>query len=138
MFKRAILQSGAGIPRPWEVTFADPKKDAQKLGNIVGCRSAKSSKRLIECLRRVPAEDLYNVLNNASNGFFAKFPLPFIANTVDGTFIKTESRDLLGFDQAGRDIFASRDIMIGITSNEGCFFVSPVAGVMDPENFNPD
>ena len=138
LFKRAILQSGAGIPRPWEVSFAEPKKDAQKLGNIVGCPSTTSSKRLIECLMDVPAEELYNVLNNASNGFFAKFPLPFIVNTVDGEFIKTQSRDFLGFDQAGRDFFASRDFMIGITSNEGCFFVSPTAGVMDPENFNPD
>ena len=138
LFKRAIFQSGAGIPRPFDFAFAKPKKDAQKLGKIVGCKNTKSSKLLIQCLRTVPAEELYKALNNFSHGFFEKYPLPFIINTNDGEFIKSESRDVLGFDSPGRCFFASIDIMIGINSNEGCFFVSPTGGVQDPENFRPN
>ena len=138
LFKRAILQSGAGVPRPFEFAFAEPKKDARKLAKTVGCKHTGSSKVLIQCLKTVPAEDLYTALNNVSNGFFAEYPLPFILNTNDGEFIKSESRALLKTDSPGRNLFASIDLMIGINSHEGCFFVSPTGGVQDPENFTPN
>ena len=138
MFKRAILQSGAGIPRPYDVAFAEPKKDAQKLGEFVGCKDTQSSKLLIECLREVPAAELYQTLNSFTNGFFSSWPLPFISNTNDGTFMKSKSRDVIGSANSdGHDLFSSIDLMVGITSNEGCY-MSPVAGVQDTENFNPN
>ena len=139
LFKRAILQSGVGIPRPFEFAFAEPKEDTRKLANIVGCKNIKSSEVLIDCLRDVPSEELYKTLNNFSNGFFDQYPLPFILNTNDGKFMKSNSRDLIMCaDPAGRNLFSSIDLMVGFNSNEGCFFVSPLAGVEDPENFTPN
>ena len=139
LFKRAILQSGAGIPRPFKFNFAKPKEDAGRLGNIVGCRNTESSKLLIDCLRKVPAENLYQTLNNVSNGFFDSYPLPFLFHH-DGTFSKSKYRDLVGAaNTAGRDLFTSLDVMVGFNSHEGCFFVGPVASVDgEPDNFTPN
>ena len=139
LFKRAILQSGAGIPRPFEFNFAKPKEDARKLGKLVGCRNTESSKLLIDCLRAVSADDLYKTLNNVSNGFFDNYPLPFLFHH-DGTFTKSKYRDLVGAaNTAGRDLFASIDVMVGFNSHEGCLFVGPVASVEgEPDNFTPN
>ena len=138
LFKRTILQSGAGIPRPIKLNIAKPKEDARKLGNFVGCRNTESSKLLIDCLRKVPAEDLYRILNNVSNGFFDSYPIPFRVH-YDGTFVKNKSRDLVGVAvTAGRDLFTSLDVMVGFNSHEGCFFVGPFANVGEPDNFTPN
>ena len=79
LFQRGIAQSGATIPRPYDISFANPRENARRLGKVVGCDSQDSAK-LIRCLRTVPAEVLYSTLNNVSNELLG-FPLPFVLGT---------------------------------------------------------
>ena len=123
LFQRAIAQSGSITSRPFNPNFLEPKKDALKLGSLVGC-NAIGSFPLVRCLRNKTADELFEKLNDPQNGFF-KLPLPFVFNVVDGEFLKDHPIDLLHGDSeisaAGRSFFSSIDFLSGFNKKEGCF-----------------
>ena len=104
-------------------------------GNTVGCRNTESSKSLIDCLITKHAGDLFQTLNNISNGFFDNYTLPILVH-YDGRFLKSKYRDPIGAaNTVRRDFFTSFDAMVDLNSHDGCFFVDPVASVEgEPDN----
>ena len=64
--------------------------------------------------------------------------MPFLP-TIDGEF---ELKRMLSIDSditaAGRSFFATLDFLSGINAEEGLSMKSPIAGVEDPENFEPN
>ena len=136
LFQRAIALSGS-ITAPLFVG-ADNKKDAQKLGKLVGCEDEKSA-TLIDCLRKVPGEKFSQLINDFSHGFMA-FPMAFVPN-IDGDFLKENPHDVLNGDSEktskGRDFFSTVDFLSGIDAEEGIQMLPVVLGGANPEKFKP-
>ena len=137
LFQRAISQSGS-ITSPL-LGITDPKKDAEELGKLLGCKNM-DSKALLDCLRDVPADVINATLNDFNNGFF-RFPMPFVP-IVDGEFIKEPAKDLLLSNteksKSGRAFFSTLDLLGGIDVEEGILMVGYLMGIPDLENFEPN
>lgn len=131
LFQRVIAQSGS----MWVTAINEPKSDAQRLGNLVGCEQTESD-ALIQCLQALPAELLDETLNNFTNGLMIN-PTPFLPS-IDETMFNHHPRDLLSFENAGRSIFSGLDFMSGVCAEEGIVMLGPFTGVADPENFAPN
>ena len=140
LIHRVIAQSGSLVPRPWDIDFANPRKDARDLARLVGC-PAFGSNRLINCLRNVPAEVLYETINNFDNGFI-RFPAPFILNVVDDEYVKVSTYDMLFGNNSvtapGQALFSTLDFLTGFDAREGCVMMSLLVGVADPDSFEPN
>ena len=121
LFQRVIAQSGS-LYKP---AMIDPKKDAQKLGNLMGCEQTESG-ALIRCLQELPANDLDQTMNNSTNELYS-VPFPF-QPFVDGIFFNNLPRDLLLFENEGRSFFSGLDFMSGICAEEGVIMLSPFTG----------
>ena len=119
LFQRVIAQSGS----MWVTGIRNPKKDAQRLGNLVGCEQSDSDS-LIQCLQALPAELLDKTLNNFTNGLIMT-PFPFLPS-VDGEMFDHLPRDLLSFENAGRSLFAGVDFMSGFCAEEGVIMLPPI------------
>ena len=137
LIKRVIAQSGSITPM-W-ATCKNAKEDATEFGKLVGCDASESGK-LVECLRNKSPETIDESLNDLNNGL-VRVELPFLP-TVDGEFVKEDPKALLLGDSElsakGRELFTSIDLLMGINSDEGLLMLSPMAGVEDPETFEPN
>ena len=140
LIHRIIAQSGSLTPRPWNFDFANPRKDARDLARLVGCPPFRSY-RLINCLRNIPAEVLYETANNFDNGL-VRFPSPFILNVVDGEYVKVSPYEMLFSNTSvtapGQTLFSTLDFLTGVDAREGCVLASLFAGVADPDSFEPN
>ena len=121
LFQRVIAQSGS----IWVTAINDPKKDAQRLGNLVDCEQTESD-ALIRCLQDLPAERLEETLNNFTNGLLT-VRFPFLPS-IDGTMFNHHPRDMLSFENAGRSIFTGLDFMTGVCAEEGIIMLGPYTG----------
>lgn len=137
LFQRAIAQSGS-ITAPL-VAKKEVKKDAEKLGKLVGCEELNSD-ALVKCLRNVPGNTLNETLNDFNNGLM-DFPSPFVL-VVDGEFIKEDYNQLLNGDSEksakGRSFFSSIDFLSGVDVEEGCMMMTAFLGTPDLDNFEPN
>ena len=105
-----------------ETAINEPKNDAHRLGNLLGCEQTESD-ALVRCLQALPAELLDETLNNFTNGFM----IPFLPS-IDGTMFNHHPRDLLSFENAGRSIFSGLDFMSGVCAEEGIVLLGPFTG----------
>ena len=139
LFQRVIAQSGS-VTATW-ATCGNPKKDAKKLGQLVGCQETDSKTLLVDCIRRQTPELVNTTLNDFENGLISGLTIPFLP-TVDGEFVKETPTDLLLSDSdisaEGRKFFGTLDFMSGINALEGLGAISPEGGIEDPENFKPN
>ena len=137
LFQRAIAQSGS-VAGNWTST-EDPKPDAEKLGQLLGCLNMESSS-LVKCLKDISADSLDAVLNNVSNGFI-RFPCPFIPS-IDGDFLKKPTAHFTKVDPDmltdSRPFFGTLDFLTGINSVEGALMMNPLIGIHDPEHLEPN
>ena len=137
MIKRVIAQSGSITPM-W-ATCKNAKEDAFTFGKLVGCETT-DSEQLAECLRNKPPKIINDTLNDFSNDF-VRLEMPFLP-TIDGEFVKEHPEELLLSDSElsakGRELFSSVDLLMGINADEGLIMLDPMAGVDDPENFEPN
>ena len=94
-----------------------------------------SSGPLVDCLRLVPADVLYEKLNKN----FEIFPFQF-APLVDGDFVKEPPKQLLdsvlnGPSSKGLSFFSKLDFMTGGCALEAACMLEAVSGVMETEQF---
>ncbi|XP_042856871.1 pyrethroid hydrolase Ces2a-like, partial [Penaeus japonicus] len=111
LFKRAIMQSGSALC-PWAVR-EDHKMYANQLGRLLSCPQisenveAMNSADLVNCLRKIPVEQLNTVL--------LKLPTPYVMTPrVDGEFLPAHPATLV---REGR--YTPVDIISGKTRDEG-------------------
>lgn len=125
-FQRAIAQSG-GVDPLWR-SAETARKDAHKIGRILGCTNMDSAP-LVACLRNISGEVLSEVINDPVNKF-ARPPWPFapsISNTSD--FFYEDPTDWFKLDATNnmplerKKFFASLDFLLGINSAEGAYKV---------------
>ena len=121
LYQRAIAQSGS----LWVTAIKDPKKDAIKLGKLVGCEQTESGS-LVQCLQSLSADILDETMNNYTNGLFS-VPVPFLPS-IDGEFFKEHPRNLLLSENDGRSFFSEIDFMSGLCGEEGVTMLSPFTG----------
>ena len=136
-FQRVVAQSGSITAMC--ATCENPKADAEQLGKLVGCEFT-DSEALINCLKSKSPDILNTTLNDFENGLLG-VRIPFLP-TVDGEFVKEPPKKLLLADseisKGGRDVLASLDFMSGINAEEGLSAISPVVGIEEPDNFEPN
>ena len=135
LFQRAIAESGSSTA--FWASFSQARSNAQKLGNLVGCMDM-SSGPLVDCLRLVPADVLFEKLNKN----FEYFPIQF-APLVDGDFVKESPKQL--FDSGinrpsskGLTFFSKLDFMTGVCALEAACLLGAVIGVPDTDHFEPN
>ena len=121
LYQRAIAQSGS----LWVTAIKDPKKDALRLGKLVGCEQTESGP-LVQCLQSLSADILDETMNNYTNGLFS-VPVPFLPS-IDGEFFKEHPRNLLLSENDGRSFFSEIDFMSGLCGEEGVAMLSPFTG----------
>ena len=93
---------------------------------------------LVDCLRLVSADTLYEELNTN----FEFFPLQFVP-WIDGDLVKQPPKQLFdsepnGPSSKGLAFFSTLDFLTGICADEGASVIGPFTGVMDPEHFEPN
>ena len=129
LFQRVVALSGT----LWTPADNNPKKDAQRLGGIVGCEQTDSGE-LVQCLQSLPAELLDETLNNYTSGLITSIPFPFLPYK-DGIMFDNVPRDMLFFENKGRDdVFSGLDFMAGICAEEGIVMLGPLAGKQKRES----
>lgn len=138
LFQRAIAQSGS-ISAMWASTN-HAKNDTEKLAKLIGCKNKKSA-ALVDCIKHVSADSLSATINNVTNGFIT-FPCPFLPN-VDGEFLKKSAKHLIKVDpdillSERSPFFGTLDFLTGINAAEGALMMGPLAGIADPEQFEPN
>lgn len=120
LFQKAIAQSGT-IPSPWTIQLKEGTALARavKLGELTGCKG--TIKKLMSCLRQLPAEQIVSKFYNFFDWTFYP-PVPFppvIEADHPDAFLTTDPRLT---EQRSLD----KPIMIGMTSHEGVFFTIPL------------
>ncbi|XP_075211796.1 esterase FE4-like [Lycorma delicatula] len=121
LFHRSILMSGSAW-NPWAISpRGSIAKKTLKLGTLLNC-SYPDSKKLVECLRRVPANNFISVLFNFSiwDGFdpFIVFKPVFEPENVADSFITLRS-----FQNP-----TTLPMMLGVTTDEGAFKLAQFFG----------
>ncbi|XP_042887469.1 venom carboxylesterase-6-like [Penaeus japonicus] len=108
LFKRAIMQSGSALCS-WAIR-EDHRMMANHIGRWLGC-PVMNSTELVNCLKKVPVEQLIAVLNN--------LPSPYImVPRIDGEFLPAHPATLV---REGR--YNRVDIISGKTRDEGSLLV---------------
>lgn len=135
LLKRIIAQSGT-ITCPWAFN-GNPLGAARRYGALLGCLQ-ENTESLARCVKSKSEDELHSALNN--NNGFNKFPLSFIP-VVDGEFVPISPYEIFyGSSMAAeerRALFAEREFMTGVVSNEGLMMIGPWAGITnDTENFS--
>ena len=137
LFKRVIALSGS-ITCPWAFN-ENPLAATRRFGAILGCQE-EDTKDLSKCIESKSAGELHNALNN--NNGFNTFPLDFVS-VNDGDFLPLSPKEIFyGSSEIAkqrRRLFAEKEFMTGVVSNEGLLMINPWAGITnDTENFRVD
>uniref|UniRef100_A0ACB8EFZ5 Uncharacterized protein n=1 Tax=Sphaerodactylus townsendi TaxID=933632 RepID=A0ACB8EFZ5_9SAUR len=115
LFDRAVLQSGTAIA-PWAwVSPEEAKRRALDLAQVMGCTEDGDS-AIVKCLQEKPMEEFQKDTSSIVDSKIA-LEFPFVP-TTDGDFIPDDPQKLV---ESRR--FQAKPIMIGITSDEGSFFI---------------
>ncbi|XP_078526161.1 acetylcholinesterase isoform X2 [Lissotriton helveticus] len=115
LFQRAILQSG-GPTAPWAtLTPTEIRRRTKLLAKLVGCERNNDTD-LVNCLRTKHPQELideeWSVLPQPSVFRFAFVPV------VDGDFLPEPAESMLNLGN-----FKETDILVGVNSNEGSYFL---------------
>ncbi|XP_064089784.1 venom carboxylesterase-6-like [Macrobrachium nipponense] len=116
LFQRAILMSGSALaPFGTGGAFKDVAHYTAKMFN---CSTEAGSGEIIDCLQKVPAEDLLSIQQHFNIWFINPF---LFAPRVDGDFLPTEPEILMKNARHKRV-----DLMSGVTSHEGGLYSIPI------------
>ena len=125
LFKRIITES---VPSDTE---DNPKQMAMKLAELVNCNNTDTAK-IVDCLRKVPAEGIYNAMKHPDLSFVP---------VVDGIYITSPENRLniaSSRNERSKRFFMSLDYLGGINNYEGLFaipFYMKQLGLKDINNF---
>lgn len=125
LFNRAILQSGA--PQAKWVTFTpdEGRSRSRKLASELGCDKSLSDAEIVQCLRNIPGQNLYENEFTVVNGIVQ---FPFLP-VIDGFFLTQSPAQYLKNDR-----FKKTPLLLGSNSHEGSWFLV----YENPEFFNLD
>ncbi|CAH1244896.1 ACHE [Branchiostoma lanceolatum] len=124
LFKRGIMQSASPNAEWASQSYETSKRRGGLLADAVGCPSDRGSQVMVDCLKKIPADEIiYKEWVEVGMFLFPFHPV------VDGYFVPEHPNELLR-----KQAFKKTEVLIGFNKDEGSWFLVYLIPGMDKDH----